>query len=220
MDTLELKKEQSRLARRIQLRDTFSDVKTIGGVECAQAGDKLVAVVVVCEYPSMKFLEKKSAVLHNPLPYKTGYVAYREMPAIIDAFDRLEQEPDIVLVKGLGVNHPRGLGVASHVGLALNKPTIGVTDSMLFGDLEDGRIKAHGEILGFEIRTREYAKPVYVSPGQQVTLGSALQIVQKTIQFPHKMPEPLHLAHKLAKKKAKEMVEEKEPRARVELATS
>ena len=205
MDLFELKKEQLKLAPKIVLRDSFTTVKTIAGMVCQQAGNKLLACVVVCEYPSLKFLEKSMYVLADPLPYHAGYTAYREMPALLEAFNQLEQEPDVILVAGEGVLHPRKIGLASHIGLALNKATIGVQDSLSFGKVEKGKIIALHEILGFEVRTREHSNPIYVSPGHLISLGSVLQIIPGTIWYPHKMPEPIHLAHKIAKKKAREM---------------
>ncbi|MBS3127493.1 endonuclease V [Candidatus Woesearchaeota archaeon] len=200
MDTFELKKEQLKLATKVVLQDGFTKLKTLGGAQCIAVGDALLASVVICEFPSFKILENQTYLLHNPLPYKPGYLAYREMPALIEAYNQLEQEPDVLLVRGNGILHPRRLGMASHLGLALNKSTIGVTEKLLMGKVEQGKVTFNGEILGFEITTKEHANPVYASPGHLVTLGSVLNIVSKTIIFPHKMPEPLHLARKMAKK--------------------
>ncbi len=208
LDTFELKREQAKLARKIILRDDFNRIKTIGGIDCAVVGDNILAYVVVCEFPSMEIVEKKKYLLTNPLPYRPGFQAYREMPAMIEAFNSLEQEPDLILVSGTGVAHPRKLGIASHLGLALNKPTIGVTQKLVFGNVDKGKIMLYNDIVGFEIITREHANPVYVSPGHLVSLGSTLDTVSKIIKFPHKMPEPLHLAHKFARKKVKKIIAE------------
>jgi len=203
MDLTELKKEQYRLAKRVDLKDGFKEIKTIGGVECVVVEEKLLACIVVCEYPSMKIIEEKSFLLNDPLPYRPGFTAYRELPAMVEAVNMLDQEPDILLVKGAGIVHPRNIGVASHLGLALNLPTIGVTDKLSFGNVNEGKILFKDNHLGFEIVTREHAKPVYVSPGYQVSLATVKYLLPQTIHYPHKMPEPLHLAHKLGKKKAK-----------------
>lgn len=200
MDIIELKREQLKLSRKIELRDSFSKITTLGGISCLQMGEKLLASIVVCEYPSMRLKENKTCLLDFPLPYKQGFQAYREMPAMIEAVNQLEEEPDVLLVKGAGVLHPRRFGLASHLGLALNIPTIGVQDKLFHGNVENGKVFLGNEVAGFEVKTREHSNPVYISPGHLVSLGSVLNIVPKTIIFPHKMPEPLHLANKLGRK--------------------
>jgi deoxyribonuclease V len=205
MDSFDLFKEQQRLAPRIQLNDGFTSVKKIAGIDTF-APDKhtLLAQVVVCEFPSFKIIEQKSYTLHDPLLYRPGFSAYREMPAMIEAYNLLDEEPDVIIVKGEGILHPRRIGLASHLGLILNKPTIGVLASLPYGKVEKGKIFFNQEICGFEVITREHANPVYISPGHLVTLGSALNLISKSIKFPHKLPEPLHLAHKLRKRMNKQ----------------
>ena len=200
MDLIELKKEQLKLAPKIMISDSFKKIKTIGGAACIQMNHKLLACVVVCEFPSMKLLEKQTYLLNDPLPYTTGFLAYREMPAIIEAYNQLETEPDVLLIKGNGIIHPRGFGIASHAGLALNKSTIGVTEKLLTGRIEQGKVMIKGNVSGFEVKTREHSKPIYLSPGHLISLGSVLNIIPKTIIPPHKMPEPIHLALKIARK--------------------
>jgi deoxyribonuclease V len=201
MDTFELRREQQRLAPKIVLRDGFEQIKTIAGIDTQVIDkNKLLACIVVCEYPSLKVLETKTYVLNDPLPYKPGFSAYREMPAMIEAFNKLETEPDVLFVRGEGILHPRKIGLASHLGLSLNQPTLGITQNLTLGKIEQGKIIFDNEICGFEITTREHANPVYLSPGHLITLGSALDLVSKTIRYPHKLPEPLHLAHKMMRK--------------------
>ena len=203
MDLIELKKEQLKLAAKIVLRDSSPTLKTIGGIDCVAQGNELIAAVVVCEFPSMKVLETKTYVLADPFRYVPGFQAYREMPAMIEAYNQLEQEPDILLVSGQGIAHPRKMGIASHLGLNLNRATIGVADTLAVGTIEKGKIIFNNEIVGFEIKTREHSNPIYVSPGHLVSLGMTLNVIPQTIQYPHKMPEPLHIARKLGKKKGK-----------------
>lgn len=200
MDLFELKREQAKLSYRIKLEDTFSEIKTIGAAECQVLGTKLLATVVVCEFPSFKVKEHKIYVLDNPLPHKSAFVAYREMPAIIEAFNQLEEEPDVLLVKGEGVLHPRKLGIAAHLGVELNIPTIGVQDTLMFGNLQDGKVLVDNEVLGFEIKTKEFSNPLFVSPGHNVSVQTVLKIIPQMVVPPHKLPEPLHLAHKLGRK--------------------
>ena len=207
LDTFELKREQHRLANKVLLRDSFDKIKTIGGTECLPVGDKLLAVVTVCEFPSLKLIDKQTYLLDQPLPYKIGFQSYREMPAIIEAFNKLEQEPDVLLVKGMGINHPRKFGIASHLALSLNIATIGIVAKSTTGKIEKGKIMLNNDVVGFEIKTREHANPVYAAPGSNITLGSVLDVVSKSIRFPHKLPEPMHIAHKIAKKKIKNELE-------------
>ncbi|MBI2146444.1 endonuclease V [Candidatus Woesearchaeota archaeon] len=204
MDLFELKREQLKLAPKVVLRDGFSTCKTIAGIDCVTIGHKILAGVVVCDASSFALLEKKTYLLNNPLPYQPGFEAYREMPAMIEAYNQLEQEPDIIIVRGAGIAHPRKLGIATHLGLALNKPTIGVAENLLAGRVEKGKIILDNEVVGFEIKTREHANPLYISPGHLMALGTVLNLIPKMIRYPHKMPEPLHLAHKMARQKVQE----------------
>jgi len=189
MDTFELKREQLKLAGKVVLQDTLSKIKTIGGAATLVVGNKLLACVVVCSFPSLELLETKIYLLSDPLPYRLGFEAYREMPAIIEACNLLDQEPDVLLIKGPGILHPQRCGIASHLGLALNLPTIGVDDKLVLGRIEQGKIMHDSEIRGFEIKTREHSNPVYVSPGHLISLGSALHFVSESIRYPHKLPE-------------------------------
>lgn len=211
MDTFDLEKEQERLAKRVELRDGFSTLSTIGGADFFPLDDKLVACVTVCSFPEMKLLEQKTYLLNHPLPYKPGFLAYRVLPALVEAYNLLEQEPELLLVNGLGINHPLRLGLASHLGLVLNIPTIGIAQKLFVGEVKGNQILYQNEICGFELKTRDHALPLYVSPGNLVALGSVPSLVQKTVLPPHKLPEPLHLARKYAKKAAKLLLKPSNP---------
>jgi len=200
MDLFEFKREQQRLATKVQLQDGFSTAKNVGGEACMVMGKNLLACVVVCELPSFTVVDKAFYLLHDPLPFQQGFSAYREMPAIIEAYNQLNVEPDVLFVEGEGIAHPRGLGIASHLGVVLRVPTIGVVDRLHCGVVAEGKVMVLGEVRGFEVVTREHAKPVYVSPGNMVSLEKAKELVMKMMQYPHKMPEPIHLANKLARK--------------------
>ncbi len=200
MDLLELKREQAKLSYRIKLEDSFQEIKTIGGAECQVVGNKLLATVVVCEFPSFKVKDQKNYILDNPLPFRQGFNAYREMPAIMEAFNQLDEEPDILLVKGEGVLHPRRIGLAAHLGLELNIPTIGVQEKLTFGNLQDGKVVVENDVLGFAVKTKDFSNLLIISPGHKIAVETVLELIPKTILPPHKLPEPLHLAHKLGRK--------------------
>src|SRR3989344_8183617 len=121
MDLIEFKKEQIKLAPRVVLRDGFGKLNSIGGVDCVPCGTGLLACVVVCTFPSLQLKEKKTFLLSNPLPYAQGFIAYRELPAIVEAFNLLDEEPDLLLVDGAWIMHQRRFDLASHLGLVLNK---------------------------------------------------------------------------------------------------
>jgi len=205
MDLLELKREQQKLAQKVVLNDGFTKIKTIGAASCFPVKDKLLASVVVCDL-SLKLIESKTYLLSDSLPYNSDFQAYKEMPAIIEAFNKLENEPDILIVNGPGILHPRKIGIASHLGLALNIPTIGITQKLPIGTVQKGKVFLGKDMVGFEIKTREYSNSIYVSPGHLVSLGSALRIIPSAIKYPHKLPEPLHLAVKLAKSNARKII--------------
>jgi len=196
----ELKKEQLKLSQKIILKDSFKKIQTIAGIDQVYENHEVVSCIVVCDARTMKVIEKQTARSQSPIPYIPGLLAYREMPAAIEAYNKLETKPNVLLVDGHGIAHPRRLGFASHLGLALNQPTIGIAKSLVIGNIEKGKIFIEKEMVGFEFRSKPHARPLYVSPGHLVSLGTALKIVADSIRPPHKLPEPLHLSHKFAKK--------------------
>lgn len=195
IDFLELKKEQERLARKLVIEDQLpQSITKIGAATTISLPDKLIAVIIVCEYPSMKILEEKTYSLHNPLPPKAEFLAYREVPAIAEAYNQLQEEPDVLLIKGYGILHPRNMGVASHLGIILNVPTIGVTDYLNLGKIQQDDITLNGELCGHTLLPREHSNLLYITPGYKVSFETARDIVKQSLRYPHKMPEPLHLA--------------------------
>lgn len=195
-----LKEEQIRLARKIIIKDDFEDIATIAGVDQTYKNNKIISFVVVCDYKTMNILE--TAEIERPItfPYIPTYLNYREAPAIVEVINQLSKRPDILLVDGHGISHPRKIGLASHVGLALDIPTIGVAKSLLCGEIKDGKLIYNNETRGQEMITKEHAKPIYISPGYRISLKTAVEIIKNTIKLPHKYPEPLYLAHRSAKK--------------------
>ena len=107
------------------------------------------------------------------------------------------------MVAGEGILHPRKFGIASHLGLVLNKPTIGIADKLICGEIKSGKVFIHKDLSGFEIKTRQHSNSIYASPGHLISLGYVLNIVSRVIKYPHKMPEPIHLANKMARKKVR-----------------
>ena len=159
---------------------------------------------IVCDAKTLEVIESQCATVPSNIPYKPGFLAYREMPAMIEAFSKLENSPDIILVDGHGITHPRRMGLATHFGLVISRPTIGVAQTLIAGNVEQGKIFIDKELCGFEVKTKEHARSLYISPGHMVSLGTSLKTVQECLRPPHKLPEPLHLAHKAARRELKE----------------
>lgn len=203
-----LNKEQRKLAQKIVLTDGFTRAQVIGGVTQAFVGNTILSCVVVCDR-SLKVMEKAVVSQEAAFPSIPGFRAYREMPAMVAAYEKIKQKPDVILVDGNGILHPRRLGLASHFGLAIDTPTIGVTTSLLLGKVEKGKVYVGTEVRGVEMTTREHANPLYVSPGYKVSIGTALRVVQESMRYPHKLPEPLHYAHKYVTQERKRKVGKK-----------
>lgn len=197
---------QERLAARVSLRGTPRRVRWVAGADVAfeSGGLQLVAAVVVLEYPSLVTVE--SAQVRRPVrfPYVPGLLSFREAPAILDAFERLRTRPDLLLCDGQGIAHPRGLGLASHLGLLLDLPTIGCAKSRLVGEhAAPGRrrgdrmpLSLDGRQVGWVLTTRERTRPLYVSPGHRMSLRAAAEWVV-ACGAGYRLPEPTRRADAL-----------------------
>lgn len=206
MNVRDLKKEQLRLAKKVVVKDDFEELEYIGGCDQAFVDDKVVSAVVVLDYNTLKVVEKKYATADAPIQYIPGFLSYRESPAVIAAVSKLEQKPDILMVDGNGILHPRRIGMASHLGILLDMPTIGVAKKLFLGEEKDGKIIVEDEARAIAMKTKEHAKPIYVSPGHRVSLKTAADIVKKCMVEKHKLPEPLHEAHKYSNKVRERLV--------------
>lgn len=198
MDINKLKEEQIRLSKKIILKDEFGKIEKVAGCDIAQKGDELVAAIVVCDYKTLQVLEKKYAITSAKMPYIPEFLGFRECPALIECYGKLTIEPDILIFDGNGILHPRRFGAASQLGLSIDKPTIGVAKSLLCGESKNDEIFLDCKKVGFELKTKEFSKPIYISPGHKITLKTAVEIVKNLMKPPHKLPEPLHLAHRYA----------------------
>ncbi len=209
---------QKRLAGRVEREDRLGEVRRIAGVDIGfeQKGAITRAAVVVLAWPPGEagVCEVVEQVLHREptrMPYISGLLSFREVPAALAAFDRLSVTPDLVMVDGQGIAHPRRLGVASHLGLWLDLPTVGVAKSRLCGrhgepgpergdwtPLTDG---PDDELIGAVLRSRVGVKPLFVSPGHRVSLPTALAWVVACLGRT-RLPEPTKLADRLASRKS------------------
>ncbi|MEK6822298.1 MAG: endonuclease V, partial [Nanoarchaeota archaeon] len=175
-------------------------------IAAKEAGDlcgfpyTLVCAAIVVDAKTLQVVEKKTLTKPSPLPYIPGYTAFREGPLILELYYSLEHEPDVLMVDGEGIAHPDGGGLATYVGVELAKPTIGVSKSLLCGEIVNDDIILDGKVVGKRIKTKEHAKPLFVSPGNLIGIETAAQLCLAVVRPPHKLPEPLHIAHRVADK--------------------
>lgn len=181
-------------------------MKCVAGADVAydKRSDRFYAAVVVLRLPELEIIEQAHAVGWVKFPYIPGLLSFRESPVLLAAFAKVRSEPDVLMFDGQGIAHPRGLGLASHVGLLLDKPAIGCAKSRLVGEHGDvGQavgdfmpLVFHGKRVGAVLRTRKGVKPVFVSPGHRMSLKAAMEIVRKTCRG-FRIPEPTRQAHLL-----------------------
>lgn len=183
----------------------LDSIRLVAGVDVSVKNNVSQAAVVVLSFPDLQVVESITNVLPTPFPYISGLLSFREGPVLEDAFSRLQHEPDVLIFDGMGRAHPRRLGIASHMGLWLDKPTIGCGKSLLTGRYveppqERGAHVAlmyRDEQIGAILRTRVNTKPVYISVGHLLDLDSALAIVMACTPK-YRLPEPIRAAHNAA----------------------
>jgi deoxyribonuclease V len=207
----EAKALQRELAKRVVREDRLDEVRHITGVDMAinEVNGMARAAVVLLSYPALEIVEQH--VFEEPvrMPYIPGLLSFREIPCILGAFDLLKQQPELVMVDGQGIAHPRRLGIASHLGLWLDLPTIGCAKSILTGhhgplSEEVGSwvpLEADREVIGAVLRTRARVKPMIISLGHRISLETSLRYVLACARG-YRLPEPTRLADKLSKDNA------------------
>jgi deoxyribonuclease V len=197
---------QCRLASQVRFTAMKKKPRIIAGLDCAfsKDGKRIFAAAIVIDLSDFSIIETTTASRKTEFPYIPGLLSFREAPVCIDAIEKLKTEPDAFLVDGQGIAHPRRLGIASHIGLLIDKPTIGCAKSRLIGTFEEpprrkgsfSPLVDSGEEIGVVLRTRTDVKPVFVSVGHKCTLDDALNVVLEcTIKY--RLPEPSRLAHQL-----------------------
>ncbi len=201
---------QKRIKERIVLRPFEGDLRIVAGVDLSfLAKDRGLAVIVLLEYPSMKLLSYTYEIVKIDFPYIPGLLVFREGPAFLAAWEKLQVRPDLVVFDGQGIAHPRGIGIASHMGLFIGIPTIGVAKSRLYGfhdpvpDESGSYVELkgkNGELIGYVVRTKAGGKPIYVSPGHLTDPASALKLVMDMTVPGKRIPEPTRMAHILTQR--------------------
>lgn len=195
---------QRLVAEMAKTEDDFGDLRFIAGVDQAFLGESVISGIVVLEYDSLEVVARVFSVEHAGFPYIPTFLSFREGPAIVSAFGKLKKNPDILLIDGAGINHPRGAGIATHMGVALIVPTIGITKRILCGSGDEpsqvgeaNPLIHEGKKVGWLLKSTKRSRAIVVAPGHRVSLESSLAIVKKCLRN-HKLPEPLRLAHEYA----------------------
>ena len=194
------RRAQRLLSRRVIREDRFpKPIKYIGGVDVAYTEDFSIGAAVVLKMDGLEVAERRISILRSRFPYIPTLLSFREVPPAVTAIRKLTIKPDILMVDGHGMAHPYRLGFASHLGLVLNSPTIGVAKRILCGEVKSSPngwnfIVHEGEVIGVAIKTAPKSKPIYVSVGHMISLDTAVSIVLKTVRG-FRLPEPIRIAH-------------------------
>jgi deoxyribonuclease V len=207
LDPDEATRLQTSLRERLVLAWDGRPVNSVGGVDVDLAGDLARAAIVLMSYPDLTPQVAVTADVPLVFPYVPGLLAFREGPAVLAAWEKLPAKPDLLMFDGQGVAHPRGIGIASQMGLWLETPAIGVAKSRLYGrhdevgprfgdraELRDERDPAH--IIGLVLRTRDKTNPLYISPGHLIDSEHAVEFVLACCRS-YRLPEPTRWAHKV-----------------------
>jgi deoxyribonuclease V len=195
---------QRQMAGRVIKRGEVSTAAYIAGIDIAiwEKSNSARAAIVVLKYPQLQIAEIQIAYGEITFPYIPGLLSFREIPLILEAWQKLALSPDIIMVDGQGYAHPRRIGLASHLGLVLDIPTIGCAKSRLCGDYQMpseeagcySNITDNGEIIGAVLRTKTGVKPVFISVGHKISLENAIYWVRECCRG-YRLPQPTRLAH-------------------------
>lgn len=209
MDLASLRAQQIELASSVIREDRLDkdppDLIAGADVGFEQGGEVTRAAMVLLKYPSLELVEYKVARIATTMPYIPGFLSFREYPALLAAWEMLSQKPDLVFVDGHGISHPRRLGVASHFGLLVDVPTIGVAKKRLCGKFEPlssepgalAPLMDKGEQLAWVWRSKARCNPLFIATGHRVSVDSALEWVQRCMKG-YRLPEPTRWADAVA----------------------
>lgn len=198
---------QQRLREKVITSDRFGPINYVAGIDVGfeQANTVTRAAVVVLSFPALELQDQAVARRPTSFPYIPGLLSFREVPAVLDAFGKLNVQPDLILCDGQGIAHPRRFGIACHIGVWLDIPAIGVAKSRLIGTHSEvpnhkggyTGLYDHGEQIGVVLRSRVNVRPLYISVGHRISLNSAIEYVMQCITR-YRLPETTRYAHKLA----------------------
>ena len=207
IDISKLEKEQLKLVKQLEIKDKidFSLADEFGAFFNTFVKNKILACVIVCDR-NYEIVDRAYALEKVSFPYLAGFRAYRELPAMVLAFNKLKEKPDVVFIQAMGIAHPR-LGLASHFSLSADVPSVGVSNSVFGCDVKGEDILIGGKKVGRLLKTKPGSRPLCISPGNLISIKTAYELCKDFINLPHKLPEPMHLARKYAREVEGELKE-------------
>jgi deoxyribonuclease V len=196
---------QTKLAAHVTRENKLGPVRTIAGIDVGMKGSMACAAVAVLDFPSLDLIAQATVESRVKYPYVPGLLSFREGPVILDVLQQLDHKPDLLIFDGQGIAHPLRLGIASHIGLLTDLPSIGCAKSRLCGQYQEPGIERgsyvplmdYGDTIGAIVRTRTNVKPVFVSIGHRVDLQTSVDFVLRCCKG-YRLPETTRLAHRLA----------------------
>lgn len=202
---------QKTLAAQVRLEDDFPPLRLIAGVDVGfeEGGTITRAAVVLLDALSLEPIAQTLARIPTSMPYIPGLLSFRELPAVLQALEALPHAPDLIFSDGHGIAHPRGLGIAAHLGVVTGLPTVGVAKKILTGHHEPlgeqrgdktELLDKAGRVIGTVLRSKDKVRPLIISPGNRVSLDTAPQLVMQYVTR-YRLPEPTRLADRLASRR-------------------
>ncbi len=204
---------QNILKKEVRIIPLRKQPRLIAGLDAAFAGDQIIGSACLYRYPELTFVEATCSVMRTQFPYVPGFLSFREGPVILNALDKLSMKPDLILIDGQGIAHPRGLGLASHMGVLLHLPSIGCAKSRLVGEHDEPAVRKgawvpliyRDRMVGAVLRTRDHVKPLFISPGHRIDIEGSIEIVMHCTGT-YRIPEPLRRADFLSKRIKQEIL--------------
>ncbi len=195
---------QKEMRHQLRLQPLQKEIKTIAGADISfnKYSTTVYAGIVVMQFPSLQVIETSGITDETTFPYIPGLLAFREVPALSKAWAGLKQKPDVLVLDGHGIAHPRRMGIAAHFGVAMQTPTMGCAKSLLTGKYIEPGMEAgsvtdlfqKNELIGKVLRTKKNVKPVFISPGNLITMDESLELIKQCVRK-YRIPEPTRLAH-------------------------
>jgi deoxyribonuclease V len=197
---------QDNLSKRVRIVSYNKTPRYVAAVDASFPEDNVLAVASLYKFPSLSHIEDAFSVQKVQFPYVPGLLSFREGPATVSAIKKLRIKPDVILFDGQGIAHPRGIGIASHIGVITGLTTIGCAKSRLIGEFrEPGKTKGKSTCLyykgmkvGMVLRTRSYVRPVFISPGHKIDIKSSVEIIMQCVSK-YRIPDPLRRADQLSR---------------------